>query len=150
MCFDIDPLPFRNRNRNGSQRYRGLLSWSCFSKGFLRSYVLFFRGQHRFSHVFLNAIHDSNPRNGMVLKQRRYLNFDTILIIMKANFYVQDLADPRILENPSCHTGLPLVSRHCVLSAHVLHLLFREYEVLSLFDKLQTRIRALFGKLLVF
>ena len=105
-----------HRNRNGSQRYCGLLSWSCFSNGFPRSYVVFFRGQHRFCHVFVNAIHDFTPRNGMVLKQRWYLNFDTVLIITIANFYVQDCADPCILANPSSQTSPLFISRRCVFS----------------------------------
>ena len=44
LCFNVDPFSFKNKNRNGSQRYCGLLSWSCFSNGFLPSSVLFFLG----------------------------------------------------------------------------------------------------------
>ena len=99
-CVSISiHFPFKNRNRNRSQSCCGLLSWSCFSNWFSRSYVLFFRGQHRFWHVLINAIHDSDPRNGVVLKQRWYLNFDAVSIIMIANFYVQDWADPHSWES---------------------------------------------------
>ena len=46
-----------------------------------------------FCHVLVNAIHDSNPRGGIVLRQRWDLNFDAVPIIMIANFYVQDWTD---------------------------------------------------------
>ena len=36
--------------------------------GFPEAVLLFFRGRHRFCHVLINAIHDSDPRNGIVLK----------------------------------------------------------------------------------
>ena len=78
VCFNIDPFPFKNKNRNGRQRCFGLLSWSCFSNGFHWSCVLFFRGQHRFRYVLVNVIHESDTRNGIVLKQTWYLNFDTV------------------------------------------------------------------------
>ena len=68
LCFNVDPFPFKHKNRNWSQRYCMLLSWSCFSNGFLRSCVLFLRGRHRFCYVPVNAIHDSDPRSGVVLK----------------------------------------------------------------------------------
>ena len=32
----------------------------------LRSYVLFFRGQHRFCHGLINGIHEPIPRNGIL------------------------------------------------------------------------------------
>ena len=35
--FQCRSSPFKNRNRNGSQRYCGLLSWSCFGTGFTSS-----------------------------------------------------------------------------------------------------------------
>ena len=95
VVFQCRSIPFKNRNTNWSQRYCGFVSWSCFSNGFPRSYVLFFRGRHRFCHVLINAVHDSDPRNGIVLTQRWNLNFDTVSIIMIANFYVQDWADLR-------------------------------------------------------
>ena len=41
LCFNVHPFSFKNKNRNGSQRYCGLLSWSCFSKWFPRSSVFF-------------------------------------------------------------------------------------------------------------
>ena len=85
--------------------------------GFPEAFVLFFRGQHRFCHVLVNTTHDSNQKSGIVFKQRWNLNFDTVSIFMTANFHVQDWADSRILENPSFHTSLSLVSRHCVFSA---------------------------------
>ena len=43
--------------------YLGLAS----AMGFPESCVLFFRGRHRFCHVLINAIHCSDPRNGVVL-----------------------------------------------------------------------------------
>ena len=55
--------------------------------------------------------------NGVVLKQRWYLNFDTVSITMIANFYVQDWADHRVLENPSPYTSLLLIARHRIFSA---------------------------------
>ena len=106
LCCNVDQFPFSNKTRNWRQLYCGLLSWSCFCNGFHRSYVLFFNGRHRFFHVLINAIHDSDPRNGSVLKQRWNLNFDTVSIIMIATFfYVQDWCDPHILEHPSSYTG---------------------------------------------
>ena len=85
----------------------------------------------------------------VVLKQRWYLSFDTVSIIMIANFYVPDWADPCILENPSSFTSPIFIARHCIFSAKMLHLLsffcFKSFEVLSLFDKLHTRIRTHFG-----
>ena len=93
MCFTVYPFSFKNRNRSGSQRYCGLLSWSCLSNGFLRSYVLFFLGQHRFCHVLVNTIYDSNPRGSFVLKQRWNLNFKAVSIIVSAIFYFQDWTD---------------------------------------------------------
>ena len=59
---------------------------SCFSYEFHRKCVLFFLGQHRFCHVCINTIHDSNPRDGIVFKQRWNLNFHTLSIIMIENF----------------------------------------------------------------
>ena len=34
LCFNVNPFPFKNRNRNWCQRCCGLLSWSCFSNEF--------------------------------------------------------------------------------------------------------------------
>ena len=50
-------------------------------------------------------------------KQRWKLNFDSVSIIMVANFYVQDWTDSRILEKSSSYTSLLFISRHRVFSA---------------------------------
>ena len=86
-CVQCLPFHFKNRNRNGSQRYCGFLSWSCFSHGFPRSYVLFFHDKYRFCHVLINTIRDSNQRKGIVFKHRLDYNFNSVLVIMIVLFF---------------------------------------------------------------
>ena len=136
-------LSFKNRNRNGSQRYQRRLSWSCFTNKSPRSSMLFLLGLHRLCHVLVYSAHDSNPRGCAVLKQSSKENFNTVSIFMATNFYVQDWTDPRILENPSFRSSLLLVS---VISALLLHHIsffcIKCEEVLSSFDNPQTSVRA--------
>ena len=105
----------------------GLALAMCFSEAMSSS----------FCHILINTIHDSNPRGGIVFKQRWNLNFDTVSIIMIANFCVQDWADTRILANPSSHTSsLFNFEASCILGinvASVVLLLYQECRSIVLF-----------------
>ena len=57
--------------------------------GFLRSF-LFLLDRHGFSDKFVNTVHYSNPRYGLILVQRLNLNFNTVSSFVIANCYVRD------------------------------------------------------------
>ena len=69
----------------------GFKYWSRFCSGFPRSF-LFLLDRHGFSDKFVNTVHNSNPRYGLILKQRLNLNFNTVSSVATANFYVRDWA----------------------------------------------------------
>ena len=106
----------------------------CVSTSLARSPCSFWSSSISMLSRTINAVHNCDPRLGVVLKQRRNLNFNTTLFVTTADFNILDWADPRILENPSSHTSLFLVSRHRVLSASIslVLLLLQEYSSIVL------------------
>ena len=89
----------------------------------------------------MNAIHDSDRGNGIVLKQN--LNFDAVFFVTIANFLCSTLDRFLFCLESILSHGPLFVARQRVFSAQVLHLLsffIKCVEVLSYFDKLQTRI----------
>ena len=97
LCFNVNPL-------------------SRICSGFSRSF-LFFLDRHGFSAKFVNIVHNSNPRYGLILKQRLNLNFNTVSSVVIANFYVRDWAKSYIALDPPFDTSSLLISRHRMISA---------------------------------
>ena len=75
--------------------------------------VFFFtrNGFWRFGYVFVNSIHNSNPRNCSVSKQGFDHDFDTVTFLMRADLHIQDRADLRVSENPPSHSGCFFASK---------------------------------------
>ena len=105
-----------------------------------------FIGFCRLDNVLFNAIHNSNPRDGSVLKQRSDLNFKTVTIFMVTNANVQDWANFRVLTNPASCSRSQIVTRQRLFSAYMYHsarfFCIKCDETLSSFDGFQTRVRA--------
>ena len=101
----------------------------------------------RFCHVLINTIHDSYPRSGSVLKQRLDQNFNTLSIFMTKHFKIREWAGSRILEriHPLARVffafrGIEYSRKNWYISCP--SSAFKSQEILSLFEKLQTRTRA--------
>ena len=72
----------------------------AFACGFRRSF-LFLLDRHGFSDKFVNTVQNSNPRYGLILKQRLNLNFNTVSSVVIANFDVRDGAKSYIALDPT-------------------------------------------------
>ena len=59
-----------------------------FNIGLVFAAGFFLLDRHGFSDKFVNTVHNSNPRYGLVLKQRLNLNFNTVPSVVIANFDV--------------------------------------------------------------
>ena len=60
----------------------------------------------------LQRVHNSNPRYGLILKQRLNLIFNTVSSAAIANFYVRDCDKSYIALDPPFYTSSFLISKH--------------------------------------
>ena len=89
--FNVNPFSLPNRSKVPITCWWRFQYWSRFCSGFHRSY-LFLLDRHGFSDKFVNTVHNSNPRFGLIFKQRLNLDFNTASSVFIANFYVRDWA----------------------------------------------------------
>ena len=90
--LDVYPFSFTNRNRNGRKWHSRLWLWLCLRNKFhCNSVLIIFKGNGfwRFAYVFVNSVHNSNPRYCSVSKQRFDHDFDIVTSLMKTDFHIQ-------------------------------------------------------------
>ena len=105
--FEIYPLSLIKRKRHRRQRQSRCRSWSSLSNK-----NLFWR----FGYVFVDHIHDTNPRTNSVTKERFDQDLHTVTSLMIADLHIQNWTDLRVSTDPPSHVGWFLTSRQKILS----------------------------------
>ena len=101
---------------------------SRFCSGFPLNF-LFLLHRHGFSDRFVNTVHNSNPRFGLIFKQRLNLNFNTVSSVFIA-FFVSENGPNRTLLWIHPFTRVPLLDLEATkilgIKIHLLFLLVME------------------------
>ena len=63
------------------------------------------KGFRRFSYIFVNSVHNMNPRSCSVSKQRLDQEFNTATFLMKTDLHIQDRSNLSISKNLPSHSG---------------------------------------------